>query len=495
MNEILLYGSIGYDFWDPENSITAKTVIDQLVAIDGDVTVRISSGGGDVYEGIDIMTALKNHPGEVTVIVESLAASAASFIAVGGGDKVLMRDSSEMMIHRAWTWAEGNADEVSKTLADLERQDTKLANIYSTKAGGSIDDWLAAMSEETWYSAQEAIDAGLADGLVPAAAMVAPVEARRVPSVVASKKKFKYSGRSAAPPPMIPTHTKPSNKKEGETMSFLNKLAQELGMEPDVVRNKLTGFANVEVRPVLNEKVTVSGEVEVTYPADTPIVPTEKVTIEPIIGQEDGSDSGAAVGLTYEVGSVPEGWDVSVDAATGTATVTAPSGAEVGSTVEALIKVNGTTDIPVTLKVRSLSGEPDESTDTGGAPAAPSAYASLPDGMSLVPTAHLDRLNAMARNFGEQQAQLDRKANEDRVDADIRAGRFHVQNRAQALAMLEQNPKAYADVWGSLAKNTFPVDELGHANTAGVNDPADADFNPGQLAKDRRKAKNGVTNV
>ena len=130
MNEILLYGPIGPDFWEPENAITAKSVMAQLSEISGDVTVRISSGGGDVYTGIDIMNALKNHDGEVTVIVESLAASAASFIAVGGADRVLMRKSSELMIHRAWTLAEGNADDVRKTLADLERQDNKLSLIH-----------------------------------------------------------------------------------------------------------------------------------------------------------------------------------------------------------------------------------------------------------------------------------------------------------------------------------------------------------------------------
>ena len=84
MNEILMYGPIGEDFWEPENSITAKSIMSQLADMTGDVTVRISSGGGDVYAGIDIMNALKNYDGgEVTVIVESLAASAASFIAVG----------------------------------------------------------------------------------------------------------------------------------------------------------------------------------------------------------------------------------------------------------------------------------------------------------------------------------------------------------------------------------------------------------------------------
>ena len=63
MSEILLYGPIGPDFWEPENAITAKSVMAELSEISGDVTVRISSGGGDVYEGVDIMQALKNRHG------------------------------------------------------------------------------------------------------------------------------------------------------------------------------------------------------------------------------------------------------------------------------------------------------------------------------------------------------------------------------------------------------------------------------------------------
>ncbi|QQB47604.1 hypothetical protein I6I10_06990 [Corynebacterium glucuronolyticum] len=64
MAEILMYGPIGFDFFEPENEITAKAVIDQLDAADGeDVTVRISSGGGDVYEGIAIMNALQDYAG------------------------------------------------------------------------------------------------------------------------------------------------------------------------------------------------------------------------------------------------------------------------------------------------------------------------------------------------------------------------------------------------------------------------------------------------
>ena len=108
MNEILIYGDIGW-----EN--TARQVEDQLKEFNGEpVKVRINSGGGDVYEGIAILNALRGYSGEITVVVESLAASAASFIAVGAGSKVVIRPNAELMIHKAWTMLAGNADDIDR---------------------------------------------------------------------------------------------------------------------------------------------------------------------------------------------------------------------------------------------------------------------------------------------------------------------------------------------------------------------------------------------
>lgn len=249
MNDLLIYGDIGW-----EN--TAKQVQEQLNQFDNaPVRVRINSGGGDVYEGIAILNTLRSYDGDVTVVVESLAASAASFIAVGVGGRVVIRPNAELMIHKAWTLLSGNADDIDKTRADLARQDMKLASIYAEKAGGDLDDWLQAMSAETWYTAEEALEAGLVDAIEDAKQ---PVEAAAGSSRVFAQ--FRYSSRSVAPPPTIgcrsesaPEKTTPSDGQEGDAMSIKN-LAQELGVEPDVLREKLSGF--------FNETVEVSGQVD-----------------------------------------------------------------------------------------------------------------------------------------------------------------------------------------------------------------------------------------
>ncbi|HAT1145734.1 TPA: Clp protease ClpP [Corynebacterium striatum] len=458
MNEILMYGPIGEDFWEPENSITAKGVMAQLAVMTGDVTVRISSGGGDVYAGIDIMNALKNYDGgEVTVIVESLAASAASFVAVGGADRVLMRASSELMIHRAWTWAEGNADEVAKTLKDLERQDTKLANIYAAKAGGTVEDWLAAMSDETWYTADEAVAAGLADEVI-AEKNTAPEPAAKL-----ARRRFKFANRAAAPPPR-PVHrsgigdeetTTPLAGRKGDAMSIQN-LAQELGVEPDELRKKLSGF--------FNETVQVNTEIEISYPEETQVVPTGKATITPV-GEVPS-------GLTFALGEVAEGWAAEVAEDTGVITVTAPN-AEPGE------------QLALTVTVQSGEGEPTELTagvtikaaadDEGEPTSAESAAPGIP-GELAGDAVSLDRetYNELksAAQFGWKAMEKDKESKlVAEVDGWVRDGRISASRRAKAVAAMKRDPQTARDLYGSNPKDTVPRAELGY----GVDDTADGE--------------------
>ena len=436
MSEILLYGSIGESFWSPEDSITAKSVMNQLAEIDGDVTVRISSGGGDVYEGIDIMNALKNHEGEVTVIVESLAASAASFIAVGGADKVLMRDSSEMMIHRAWTFTDGNADDVRKTLDDLERQDSKLAKIYAAKAGGEVDEWLDRMSSETWYTAQEAVDAGLADGLVDAKSPEPEV-------ANAVRRRFRFQNRAAAPPPPLTRRSESANhnQKKGDTVSILNQFAQELGKEPEDVEKALTGF--------FNEEITVTATVDISYPEISTVSPTDKITIHP--------EGEVPAGVVFAAGEAPEGWTVEVEESTGVVTVTAPSGVEPGDKIDIPVTVSGAdndnpTELNVAVEVKAAASE--DETDTSESPAS--------DDVVEVPRAMYDMLTAAYEANHEQVEANAAKAREEVVDKWIAEGRFSAALRSKAIEAMNADESAARKVWGALPKGKINRAEKGY---------------------------------
>ena len=160
-NEILLTGIVG-DGWD-EDPVTTKGVSKALKGFGANaVTVRINSPGGAADEGIGIYNLLKNHSGEVTTINDSLAASAASVIFLGGS-KRLMGDGSRVMIHRAMGVAFGNSDELRKTLQALESYDASLLDIYSQYLLNDDKAAIEAMlSAETWFGVDEAIESGLA---------------------------------------------------------------------------------------------------------------------------------------------------------------------------------------------------------------------------------------------------------------------------------------------------------------------------------------------
>ena len=444
MNEILMYGPIGPDFWEPENAITAKSVMAQLSEISGDVTVRISSGGGDVYEGIDIMNALKGYDGEVTVIVESLAASAASFIAVGGADRVLMRESSELMIHRAWTFTDGNADDVRKTLEDLERQDSKLARIYAGKAGGEIQDWLDAMSAETWYTAEEAVAAGLADGIV------AEKSSAPEPSASLAKRRFKFANRAAAPPPPVARSvsgdkaTTPSDGQIGDKMSILNQLAQELGKKPEDVQRALSGF--------FNEEVTVTATVDLAYPEDATVVPTGAVEVAPV-GE-------VPAGVAFELTTTPDSWTGEVTEDTGVLRVTAPANGEPDTTVECTVTANGgdapvELTVPVTVKAAAAT-EDDTPAEPTPAPAAPAD-----DTVTLDAETYAELKAAAQHGWKamEQQKEDDLVAE---VDGWIKEGRISAARRTKAIAAMKRDPEAARDIYGSNPAGTIPRAEIGY---------------------------------
>lgn len=212
MNEILMYGTVGWE-------ITAAETIAKLADMTGDVTVRINSYGGDSFEGVAVKNALRAHAGHVTAVVDGVAASAASVIAVCGADRVVMRPGAELMIHDAWTFADGNAADLTKVAADLERTSQAMAEMYAEKAGGGAERWRDMMRAETWFSAQEAVDAGLADAVEDGRTAERPVLAKTGP-------RFAYAGRDSAPKPKI---------LEEENVAFAKEVAKRLGLSADVV--------------------------------------------------------------------------------------------------------------------------------------------------------------------------------------------------------------------------------------------------------------------
>jgi len=155
--------------------ISAEAFARELRAMAGDVELRINSPGGDVFAARAMAQAMREHQGKITAYVDGVAASAASLLAVSASETV-MAPGSMMMIHEAWTIALGNKGDFLATAALLEKIDASIVETYQAKAGGEPAEWAALMAAETWYTAAEAVQAGLADRVAedkPAAAQAA----------------------------------------------------------------------------------------------------------------------------------------------------------------------------------------------------------------------------------------------------------------------------------------------------------------------------------
>ena len=166
MNEIYLYGTVGSSWWD-EDYFTAKTVREQLAGLSGPLTVRINSGGGIATEGQAIYTALRGYNGTVDVVIEGVAASAASLIAMAG-DTITMSLGSILMIHDPASWyvdGRGTEDDHTHAAGALRVLANAYAGIYAKRAGISVDEARAVMKAETYYDGSAAVAAGFATAI------------------------------------------------------------------------------------------------------------------------------------------------------------------------------------------------------------------------------------------------------------------------------------------------------------------------------------------
>lgn len=156
-----LEGPIDEDsFWGDE--ITPADFRAELEAEEGDVTVWINSPGGNVFAAAEIYTMLKEYAGAVTVRIASIAASAASVVAMAG-NRVEMSPTALLMIHDPSTIAMGNAKDMEKAIETLNEVKESIINAYAAKSGLRRNKIAELMSNETWMNAKKAVELGFAD--------------------------------------------------------------------------------------------------------------------------------------------------------------------------------------------------------------------------------------------------------------------------------------------------------------------------------------------
>jgi ATP-dependent Clp protease protease subunit len=203
--EMLVYEQIGADYWD-DSGITAKSVKQQIdqAGMYSSILLRINSPGGDAFEGVAIGNLLRSTGKPVNVCVDGIAASAASIIAMAG-TTITMASNAIMMIHKAWSYAVGNADDMRKTADSLDKVDGAIAQTYVDRTGKPKDDVMELMKAETWMSAQDCLDAGFCTTIAD------PTEAE--PVAMAMARKFKALARYAK----VPKSLKPTDPKAKQT--------------------------------------------------------------------------------------------------------------------------------------------------------------------------------------------------------------------------------------------------------------------------------------
>lgn len=189
------------DSWGGYWGVSALEFLETLDQLDGsveEIRLHINSPGGEVWEALAILNSLRAHDSKLVAVVDGIAASCASFIACAA-DETLMSPNTQLMIHDAWGLCVGNAGDMRSTGQLLDQISDNIASIYADKSGGTTEAWRAIMLDEGWYSAQEAVDAGLADGIAGQEPDKDPVDAFDLKGIG-----LKYAGRDEAPAPTAP---------------------------------------------------------------------------------------------------------------------------------------------------------------------------------------------------------------------------------------------------------------------------------------------------
>lgn len=161
---MFLNGTIAEESWY-DDDVTPQLFKDELMSENGDITVWINSPGGDCVAAAQIYNMLMDYPGNVTVKIDGIAASAASVVAMAG-TKVLVSPVSMLMIHNPATIAFGDTAEMQKAIAMLDEVKESIINAYEIKTGLSRAKLSRLMDAETWMDAHSAVELGFADGIM-----------------------------------------------------------------------------------------------------------------------------------------------------------------------------------------------------------------------------------------------------------------------------------------------------------------------------------------
>lgn len=277
-SNIDLFGYVGGSkdgdgFWEPEG-FNEKEFLDEIRSIPADnaLEISINSFGGSVYTALSIYTLLKAHKGGITFRIDGAAMSAATIITSVPNAKVIMPKGAMMMIHKVSTWASGNVDDLRKTADDMEALENNILDIYAEKTGKTVDEIKPLVDAETYFTAAEAVEFGLADEMDESKT----VENRMVGDIVnvngleVSAEFFKHAPEgfiNKADVPKAPASNHQANKEE-KTMT-LEQLKAEHPELVDAIRAEALneGVTNERNRIKEIENIALPGYEEMVQSA------------------------------------------------------------------------------------------------------------------------------------------------------------------------------------------------------------------------------------
>lgn len=420
--DVYLYDVIG-GFW----GLTADDFVRDVAALDvARIELHLNTPGGEASEGVAIANMLRQHPASVRVWVDGMAASSGSVVAMAG-DEIIMGLGSQMMVHNPRTWAVGDEDELDKAIRGLRSTGEAIAETYAAKAGGTTAEWRQVMKAETWYSAEEAVKAGLADRVATDDDKGAATGQKVTPGRKtgfwdlwdslsspdrADLSQFLYQGRQKAPAPRVPA-------RRGEP-------------SPDAVRAALAAAAQA-VQHIHNTATK-------TPAADPASGPSTK---EGAAAMQFTDEERA--GLRTRYGLAADADDDAIKAA-----LLAPPSA------------------PPTNQVEPAS----EQTQ----PPAPKASA-VPPGMRLIADSAWQAQQDRIRRLEARETKRERDERDQVIAQAVKDGRFTVAQKAHFAKLWDADPEGTRNLIASLQKNVaLAVAELGHAGEEGEVDAEFAEF-------------------
>jgi ATP-dependent Clp protease, protease subunit len=233
-DEISVMGEIG------DWGMTAGMFADQLKNCTAPVlNLRLNSGGGSVFDGIQIYNLLVARPAQVVVNIGGWAASIASVVAMAG-DQINIAENAQLMIHHAFSFCMGAADDLRKEAAVLDNIDASILGIYVARTGGDPKEIAAMVDAETWFSGQDAVDAGFADVCIPnklAPKPAARMSAEFFDSVFHLPPELRSHLRRSSPAAAAPgSRSRPANRVDLERL-----LRRQAGLSKSEARRIVAG--------------------------------------------------------------------------------------------------------------------------------------------------------------------------------------------------------------------------------------------------------------